>query len=293
VAYALVLLAALLWGLLGPLSRGVLEAGVGPVEIAFWRAFIAGLMFLLHAALAGKLALEHRRDLWLFAAFALVGVTLFYVSLPLAIQTGGISLAIILLYTAPAFVALGAWLLLGEAMTPRKLALMIMTLAGVALVSLGGGEGIRVSLAAVFWGLIAGLTYASYYIFGKWVLGRYAPVTIYALVLPLGTLGLLPLVDFSPKPAHAWGLLLALAFLSTYLAYLLYFTGLRRVEASRAVLVASVEPVFAAFLAALLFDERFSPLGFSGAALVLAAAALASLPAVRKAGPGGDGPANL
>jgi drug/metabolite transporter, DME family len=37
-----------------------------------------------------------------------------------------------------------------------------------------------------------------------------------------------------------------LSLVSTYLAYLAYYTGLRRTEASRAVLVATVEPVAAA-----------------------------------------------
>ena len=49
------------------------------------------------------------------------------------------------------------------------------------------------------WGLAAGVSYASYYIFGKWVLRRYAPVTIYAVVLPIGALGLLPRVKASTK----------------------------------------------------------------------------------------------
>jgi drug/metabolite transporter (DMT)-like permease len=277
-AYLLVFCAALLWGLIGTLSRGLLEEGVSALEIAFWRAFLAGGIFLLHAALLKKLKLDRGRDLIPLAAFSVLGVTVFYAAFTLAVATGGISLATILLYTAPAFVALAARFFLRESMTPRKLALMAMTLLGVALVSSGGGEGIRVSSLSVGWGLVAAVSYASYYIFGKWALARYAPVTIYACVLPLGALSLLPLVSFSPKGLSAWGLLLLLSVLSTYLAYLLYYTGLKTIEASRAVLVASVEPVFAALLAALIFAERFSALGLAGAGLVLCAALLASLP---------------
>ena len=68
-----------------------------------------------------------------------------------------------------------------------------------------------------------------------------------------------------------------MAGLSTYLAYLVYYLGLRRVEASKAVLVATIEPVVAAILAAALFGERLGPWGIVGAVLVLAAAVVTSV----------------
>ena len=202
-------------------------------------------------------------------------------------QTGGVSLASILLYSSPAFVAVAAWFLLREAFTLRKLGLLALTLTGVVLVSQGGGAGVRVSATSLFWGVTAALSYSSYYLFGKWALARYSPVTIYAVVLPFGALGLLLLmsftgVDFSTKSPQVWGLLILLAALSTYAAYGLYYTGLRRTEASRAVLVASVEPLVAALLAALIFGERLGGWGLLGGLLILGAALLASLP-VRKA----------
>ncbi|MBS3934337.1 MAG: DMT family transporter [Truepera sp.] len=273
--YLLIASAAVLWGLLGVLSKGVLESGVSPLEIAFWRAVLAGGLFVLHAALTSQLRLA-RRDLPLFIGFALVGVTTFYAAFVLAVAAGGVSLATVLLYAAPAFVVVAAWLLLGEPLTGQKLALVGLATLGVVLVAQGGGQGVTVTPTSLGWGLLAGLCYASYYIFGKWVLGRYTPVAIYAVVLPIGALGLWPLVTFSPKSPAVWGLLLALAFLSTYLAYLLYYTGLRHTEASRAVLIATIEPVVAAGLAALLFGERLGWWGLAGAILVVSASVLAN-----------------
>jgi len=285
--YGLILTAALLWGLIGIFSKGILATGVGALEIAFWRALIAGLAFLLHASLRRSLTVRRRRDAAAFAAFAIFGVSIFYSSFVLAIDAGGVSLAAILLYSAPAFVILFAWLLLGEKLTLRKVGLVLMALAGVAFVSRDSGMGMSVSPISLSWGLLAGLSYASYYIFGKWVLGRYQPATIYALVLPLGALGLLPFVTFHAKTAAVWGLLLVLSLLSTYLAYLLYYTGLRQVEASRAVLVATVEPLVASLLAALLFAERFGVLGMLGGGLILAAALLSARQGSKTASAGG------
>lgn len=285
--YWLVLIAAALWGLIGMISTGILAEGVSALEIAFWRASLGGGLFVLHALTSGALSLRRGRDALPLTGFALVGVSLFYASLILAIDSGGISLAFILLYSAPLFVIAGAWLLLKEPLTTRKLVLAPLALLGIVLVSTGGGSGITVSAASLFWGLLSALTYASYYIFGKLILGRYRPVTIYAWVLPLGALGLLPFVDFAAKSPVAWLLLGLLALVSTYLAYLLYYTGLARVEASRAVLVATIEPVVAVVLAALFFGERFGPAGLAGALLILTTAVLASLSS-RAGGPTPD-----
>lgn len=279
--YALVALAALLWAMLGVFSKRLLAAGITPTEIAFWRATIGGLLFAVHASVEGGLRLKRRSDALAFLAFALVGVTLFYTALNLAIEAGGVSLAFILLYSAPAFVAVLAAVLLGERLTPPKAALVAMSIAGVALVAQGGEAGMTVSARSVTWGLVAGASYASYYLFGKWVLVRYRPATIYAIVMPVGALGLAPFTPFAAlrSPSlETWALLALMAVFSTYLAYLVYYTGLRHVEASRAVLVATIEPVVAAALAAWLFGERLGPLGTLGGALVVGAAMLSALP---------------
>ncbi len=278
--YLLVALAAVLWALLGVFSKRLLDAGVGATEIAFYRAALGGLLFVVHAGLTGQLRLQRRPDLWAFVGFALVGVTLFFSALNMAIDAGGVSLAFILLYTAPAFVAVLAAIFLGERLRAVNVLLIATAILGVYLVARSGGGGIQVGAAAIIWGLVAGLSYSSYYLFGKWVLRRYRPAAIYAFVLPIGALGLLPFVPFDAvrlATGPIWLDIALMAGLSTYLAYLVYYLGLRRVEASKAVLVATIEPVVAAILAAALFGERLGPWGIVGAVLVLAAAVVTSV----------------
>ena len=278
--YLLIALAAVLWALLGVFSQRLLNAGVGSTEIAFYRAALGGLLFVAHAGLTRQLRLQRRSDLLAFVGFALVGVTLFFTALNMAIDAGGVSLAFILLYTAPAFVAVLAAIFLGEKLKPVNLALIAVAITGVTLVARSGGGGMEVGVAAIVWGLVAGLSYSSYYLFGKWVLRRYQPATIYAVVLPVGALGLLPFVPFDAVRLATpvlWLDIALMAGLSTYLAYLVYYLGLKRVEASRAVLVATIEPVVAAGLAAILFGERLGVWGILGARLVLTAAVLTSM----------------
>ncbi|WP_034409304.1 DMT family transporter [Deinococcus murrayi] len=273
---ALVLTAAVLWGLLGILGKGAQEAGVGALEVAFWRAALGGVLFALHAGLT-RAPLPRGRDLGVTALFGLVGVSVFYGAYQLAVRTGGASLAAVLLYTAPAFVALLGWGLLRERLGAREALAVAGTLGGVALISLGGGGGVTVTGAALGWGLLSGLTYSLYYLYGKAFFGRYAPTALYAVALPVGALGLLPFVTFGTATLAAWGSLVAIAVLSTYLAYLAYSAGLRHLPATRASVIASLEPVVAAVLAALIFGERLSALALAGAALVVGAALLLSV----------------
>lgn len=272
--YLLVFSAAVLWAFIGVFSKAILEAGVSSMEIAFWRAAIAGILFLIHASLKKELKLQKKSDAPIFIAFALFGVTLFYSSLILAIDAGSISLAYILLYSAPAWVVLLAFFLLKESLNTKKIVLLAVALAGVILVSLDKSDSIAVNPTALFWGLIAGLSYSSYYIFGKWILDRYKVITIYAFILPIGALGLLPFVRFSAKTPITYLYILAVALLSTYLAYFVYYSGLKKIEASKAVMIATVEPVISAVLAAIFFAESFGIRGIIGGGLILLASFL-------------------
>lgn len=268
--YLFVAIAAVLWGLLGPVTRIAFAAGMGAVEVAFWRALLGAAFFAVHAIVIRRVRLD-RRDVPSVIAFGVVGVAGLLACYSRAVETGGAALAAILLYTAPVWVALLSAIFLGERMTRRTLvALGIATLGvgGIALSS--GGGGVRLTAAALGWGLASGFTYALYYLFGKRYFARYATATLFIYALPIGALAMLPLVNFTHKTPAAWGALAFLGLVPTYLAYVFYSAGLRRVQATRAATVATVEPVVAAIAAYALWGERLSPAGYAWAAVVIA-----------------------
>ena len=243
-----------------------------PLELSFWRASLAGALFGAHALWRGKVRVA-RDDYPALGSFAVIGVSVFYLSYLFAVRTGGAALAALLLYTAPAWVAVASAIWLHEPVTRWKMAALALTLVGVACVALGGGNagaGVRIGPAAIGWGLLSGLAYASYYLFGKKYFARYEAPTLFMYVLPLGALVLLPGVHFSPKNGATWGWILFVGVVPTYLALQLYEAGLKRVEATRAVTIATLEPVIAAALAYVVWGESWGPLGIAGAVLVLA-----------------------
>lgn len=268
--YAYVLCAAALWGLIGPLSKLSFAAGMDTVEVAFWRAAVAWFFFAGQAVKNRETRIA-ARDLPAVIGFGVAGIAGLFGAYVVAVEAGGAALASVLLYTAPAWVALMAWLFLKEPMGGYKVAAVAATIAGVAGVSLGPGFSGQAacSARAIAFGLLSGLTYALYYIFGKYYLGRYRTPTLFLYALPVGALTMLPFVHFTRPTLAGVAPCLALAILSTYGAYSLYYAGLKRLEATRAAVVATLEPVIAAALAYAMFGERFGTLGYLGAGLII------------------------
>lgn len=278
--YALVALAACLWALIGPVARFAFAAGMDPLEVSFWRAALGWVLFA-GQALATRRTAVRARDLPTVVAFGVVGVAGLFGFNTLAVDHGGAALASVLLYTAPAWVALLAWLLRYERLTGGKLAAVALTLAGVWGVAEGGAAEARaVTPAALGFGLAAGFSYALFYVFGKRYEGRYATPTLFLYALPAAALVLLPFLDrarLGDHPPQAWVAVGVIVVASTFLSYTVYYAGLRRLEATRAAVVATLEPVVAAALAGAVWGEAFGPLGYVGAALILSAVLLSVL----------------
>ena len=167
-----VLTAGTLWGSMGVFVRHFNAAGLGTMEIAWFRNLF-GLL-----AVGGYLLLFHRellrfrwKDLWCFLGTGLGSLFLLNVTYYTAMQYTSLAVAGVLLYTAPIFVMLLSALFFRESVTRRKLLALVLAFAGCALVS-GLGSDSRVSTLGLLWGLGAGLTYALYSIFSRFAIDR-------------------------------------------------------------------------------------------------------------------------
>jgi len=276
--YTRILAAAVLWGSIGIVGRAAFRHGVTPLEAAFFRACISFIIMAAFVLATDPGLLRVRRaDLALFAAFGLVSIAVFFFVYLFAISHTTVATAAILLYTAPAFVIVLSALLFREPFTRKKAAAVALAFAGCALVVRGYDPlSLRLNLPGVLAGLASGFTYAMYSIFGKTALRRYRPVTTLTYALGFGTVILgvvaVPLgaVRLSHSPA-AWVSIAYLALVTTLVAQWLYLAGLQRVEAGRASLVATIEPVIAAVLGYTFLGERLEVWQILGGGLVLSA----------------------
>ena len=275
--YIYIIIAGTLWGMVGPLARLAFKEGLSPLEVAFWRALLAWVLFGGHAIIIRQVRLR-KRDIPGVVVFGISGVAIFYGAYQLAVDRGAAALASVLLYTAPAWVAVMSAYFFKESITPVKLFALLLTLLGVVGVSLGSGDtnglSVQISAPALFFGLLSGFCYSLYYIFGKHFSSRYSSPNLFLYILPIGALCLLPWVTFTQKSATAWIALVCLAIFSTYGAYYFYYLGVKSLEASRAAITATIEPVVAALVAYFWWHEFFTPLGYGGSAMILTAVVL-------------------
>ena len=271
--YGFIFLAASLWGLMGPFGKLAFQEGVSPLEVAFWRAFLAWLLFGAQAIVQKSIRVEIK-DLPGLALFGFVSVALFFGSYQMAVDRCGAALASVLLYTAPVWVVLLSRLFFSEPFTRSKLSALLFTVIGVGFISLNQGGDVLGSgpgFSDILLGLVAGFCYSLYYIMGKTYSTRYSAPLLFLYILPVGAGSLVPGFEFAEKTALAWLALGFVGILSTYAAYHFYYAGLKRVEAGRASIVATIEPVMAGVVAWLWWDEAFTLIGYAGAVLIILA----------------------
>jgi drug/metabolite transporter, DME family len=287
VGAALVLGAATFWATFGIFAKRLYDAGFAPLELASVRAAVglAGFALLLLPRLLRKPASLRidGRGVAFFAAYGILGYALFTLVFFASLERSPVSVAVALLYTAPAFVLLMSALLWRERVGLVRAVALVLVLGGVLLVTGAAGALLRgtatLSPAALALGIGAGATYALYTMFSKVATERWGPAPSLFWSFAFATLALAvvapPWRPFAAAPQHAVALI-ALGIVPTLVPYALYLRGLRELRASTAAMLASVEPVVATTLAALLLHERLTVAQAVGMVLVVAAAVLLS-----------------
>ena len=275
--------AASIWGTLGFFAKILYAEGVSFEALVAVRASVgwaAMLLFMLLARGVGNLRVAWRNFLFL-VPLGLIGIGVFYLLYFFTVRESTVGTAAILLYSSPAFVSLLAWVFLRETLGVLRILALALTFGGIFLV-VGGydPEALEVGPLVLATGLLSGLTYGLYSIFGKPVARHLDPAVILSYALGFGAVLLvlfaLPtldtLVDLS---LGSYALLLMLAVVHTSLAFGLYTVGLKRLDAGQAAIVATVEPVVAGAIGVALLGEALTAPKVLGALLVLAGAALA------------------
>ena len=287
---AAILAAGCLWGFMGLFRRYMGEVGFSASDLIVLRCGIAALCFGLTLLFTGRGQFRIRlRDCWCFLGSGIVSLLFFTFCYFQAMNYMSLSAAAILLYTAPAIVTLLSALLFRERLTGTKMLAVVLAFLGCALVSGLGAGDMALSAVGILYGLGAGFGYAMYSIFARYALERgYSSNTInfYSCLLAAIGAALIWGVDgvFESVTASTQNLGLALGagVLTCFLPYLLYTYGLTGMETGRASIMASVEPVVATLVGAVVFRESMSVLSYAGVALVLSAVVLLNVKTKRR-----------
>ncbi len=281
-AGAAVIAAGCMWGSMGLWVRRFSGEGLDSMQILALRAAVSAVMLGICLFLYDRKFLRIRiKDLWCFIGTGICSLLFFGYCYNRTILLTSLSVAAILLYTAPAMVTVMSVFLFKERMTRRKVLALLLAFAGCVLVT-GVLEGEQaVSALGILTGLGSGFGYALYSIFSRYALEReYHPLTVTFYTFVCTTAGALPVTAWGPVGAffagNPAGLLYTAAYaaVTTVLPYILYTTGLRYVENSRASIMATVEPVVATLIGVFVLHEKMTIPGAAGVLLVLTALAV-------------------
>lgn len=272
-----IVLGAVMWGIIGIFVRRLNALGFGSLETMAVRSIFAAAVLLIYTAVFDREKLKVRPcDLWLFFGSGVLSFLVFGCFYFAAIDLTSMSTAAMLLYTSPVFVTLMAAVFFREKITKLKVAAVIATLVGSALIA-GGFGGEPVGAKGLFFGLMSGFCYALYSIFARFAQKRYSTQTIIVYTFLFAAAGSFFAADI-PKTAVLIASDLSLipfaavfAVVTAVLPYILYTGGLKYTSAGSAAVTACIEPVVASVAGMLFFHEMMSLGGILGALLILGA----------------------
>ncbi|MDX1417484.1 MAG: DMT family transporter [Candidatus Promineifilaceae bacterium] len=253
---------------------------MGPVWLIEFRVLVAGLVLLPVLARRGKLG-QLRRFWKPLLILGIINSAVPFTLLAFASVFLPAGLTSILNATAPLFGVVVAFFWLHERLSLARVIGFLLGFAGVViLVGWENGVGAELPLAAVVAALTAALMYAVAAPYARLRLGAAVPLTT-ATGSQLGAaLFLLPAVPFAtPRQALSLYVLLvalALAVLSTAVAYILYFRLINSIGSSKALTVTYLVPLFAMVWAFVVLAEPITPAMLTGCAFILLGTAVAN-----------------
>jgi drug/metabolite transporter (DMT)-like permease len=277
-----VLAAALMWSTIGTSYTLILDWFPELDSVSLFTVRAIGATVLLACWLAWRRPAALRPPRSALPAFALLGgsaVTGFYVVFGLAVEWSSVAVATVLLYLAPAIVGVGGALFLNERLTARNVVSIVLAFSGCILVVGLIGDVQDVTTKGMIAGLLSAITYASFTLIGKPVMGRYPMDMTLFYHLVFGSVGLLAVAIVWNGRIHASlpEILVITLFngvFNTLLPVASYSYGMRRMRAASASTIATVEPVLAILLAWILLGETLGVLQVAGAGLVILAVIL-------------------
>jgi len=255
-----------------------------PFSLLAVRFAIAAVVMAVVQAIRDPKALRvSRGDLLRFLGLSLTGYGAASVCYSFGALEVGVSVTTVLLYTYPALVSVLGWLFLKEVFPPKRIAAVLMTFLGCALVANVFAASSTITPRGLLLGLGAALGYAVFNLLSYRSLGRTPRLTMMAYTFAIsavaigavsafrGTLAEVPLWGW-----QTWGSVALLVAVPTFAAVMLYLGGIARMGAAQAAVVSTLELPFAVVFAMLAFaNEALGPWQILGAAIVLGGVVMA------------------
>ena len=274
----LILISTLGFSVYPILGKYVFAGGAGLSTVLFIRFTIAALFFWIITIWREgfpRLTLKTWLTLWGMGG---IGYSLMAGLYLTSVRFIPASLATLLLYAYPIIVTILVVLTNQEKFSGFKLVGLLISTLGLVLVlgvALQGINSLGVTLA-----LGSALVYAIYILIGNKVLQTTTPLVSTSLISTSAALtyGIVGLTMGGTTWNLSWGTWMgigAIALFSTIIAMMTFFQGMKRIGATSASIISTMEPVMTVSLAVILLDEHLTLLQAVGGIFVVMGGVLA------------------
>ena len=268
------------WGFSGTCVGYLVDRnGVDIPWLAVVRLLVAGGLFLIIALVSDRDRLKRLftskvlvRDIVLYALFGVILMQIGYMS---AIKHTNPGTALLLMEVGVPFVLVYSCLRTRRKPTSTETFSMVLALLGVVFIATQGNIGsLGISGIGFAWGMATAVATAAYNIIPVRLLDECGSLVTNGVGMTLGGLIMLPFVRPWEAPptldTSGWLVFLAVVFIGTMFAYVVYLRGVQEAGPVKASIVGVIEPVSAAVISAFWLGTVFSGWDFLGGACIIA-----------------------
>ncbi|HCQ5597637.1 DMT family transporter [Clostridioides difficile] len=281
--YVFIAIAGLLWATLGLFGKFLMGNGLTSEQVAFTRLFFGFIVLGVYSSIRTPQILKiSKKGIIYSVIIGIICQAMFNLCYFKAIDIAGVSIAAVLLYTSPLFLAIFSKVCYKENITRSKLFSLILCFIGAIMAVTGGRLDFQgLNAFGLLLGILSAIAYALMPTISKNALKEFSSSTILVYSFLFGAIFMIPssrpweILNYA-KDLDVLSCMLMLGIVPAALAYIFYAAGISKgVELSVAGVVASVELVGSVIIGCTILGESFSLGKLFGVMLMLISAVVA------------------
>ncbi|HBH0208702.1 TPA: EamA family transporter [Clostridioides difficile] len=281
--YVFIAIAGLLWATLGLFGKFLMGNGLTSEQVAFTRLFFGFIVLGVYSSIRTPQILKiSKKGIIYSVIIGIICQAMFNLCYFKAIDIAGVSIAAVLLYTSPLFLAIFSKICYKENITRSKLFSLILCFIGAIMAVTGGRLDFQgLNAFGLLLGVLSAIAYALMPTISKNALKEFSSSTILVYSFLFGAIFMIPssrpweILNYA-KDLDVLSCMLMLGIVPAALAYIFYAAGISKgVELSVSGVVASVELVGSVIIGCTILGESFSLGKLFGVMLMLISAVVA------------------
>lgn len=279
IGIALTLLGAIFWGVSGTCAQYLqVNQHINTNWLLSVRLLTAGGITVLYEIIRNKkqslAVFKDKKDFMRLLIFGILGIGLCQYSYFVTIIYAGAGIATVIQYVAPIIIILYMFLVHHKKPTTAEIISVILASTGTVIIALHGELSLaQLNSKVLFWGLTSAAAVAIYSVQPVSLIKKYGTLPIVGWGMIAG--GIISCALWRPLPAEAivdQSTLLSLfgvIIIGTVFAFNFYLEGVRRIGAIQGSILASIEPLSAAFISWLFLNNIYTTSDIIGFTLIL------------------------